>query len=225
MPITVEKYFREVSSMGTHALITTYNETQKSNLPLILIVGREPNNEGRFVTATGTYDFDNARRCAFWNESYAVVGKLAGMNGQNLKSICRTTNTSPIAFSDISPVLIRNNDPEMRKKRKNITLDQIDTHIKNILSLTDALDRTAVVILTGHRSGSLSKQAKETFGYGASQLEAGLKFRKVASISVPFMYGNNQAKILERIRADKIVQSKITATIDTLMSEKQVKAA
>ena len=210
--------------MGSHALITAYKNRELDNNPdlsldehpLILVVGREPNNTGEFVKATGTYNFDHAPKCAFWNESYAVVGKICGMSGQALKQICRERNTSPIAFTDISPVLIRNCDPEKKKKRKGISHDQIDDHVKDIVSLNDELGRTAVVLLTGHRYGSLSKQAKETFGYGATQLELALKFRKIPHISVPFMFGNNQSKILEAITNDKLVKSKIISTVQSL---------
>lgn len=199
--------------MVTHALISTYKNTDLSNQPLILIVGREPNSVGKFVKTTGAYDFDNAPKCAFWNESYAVVGKLSEMSGQNLKQICRDRKVSPIAFTDISPVLIANSDPQKREKRKAITTDQIDAHIQNIVSLSDELGRTAVVILTGHRFGSLSKQARDTFDYGATQLELAFKFRKIPSISVPFMFGNNQSKILHAIENDKLVKSKIVSTV------------
>jgi len=104
--------------MVTHALISTYKNTDLSNQPLILIVGREPNSVGKFVKTTGAYDFDNAPKCAFWNESYAVVGKLSEMSGQNLKQICRDRKVSPIAFTDISPVLIANSDPQKREKEE-----------------------------------------------------------------------------------------------------------
>ena len=210
--------------MGSHALITAYKNREldknpdlsSDKHPLILVVGREPNTVGKFVKATGTYNFDHAPKCAFWNESYAVVGKTCGMSGQALKQMCRDRNTSPIAFTDISPVLIRNCDPEKKRKRKEITHDQIDSHIKDIVSLNDELGRTAVVLLTGHRYGSLSKQARETFGYGATQLELALKFRKIPHISVPFMFGNNQSNILRAIQNDKSVSSTIVSTVQSL---------
>ena len=212
--------------MGSHALIAAYKNRELDNNPdlrldthpLILVVGREPNNEGSFVKSTGTYNFDDAPKCAFWNESYAVVGKICGMSGQALKQICRDRNTSPIAFTDISPVLIRNCDPEKKRKRKEITHEQIDAHIQDLVSLNDELGRTAVVLLTGHRYGSLSKQARETFGYGATQLELALKFRNIPHISVPFMFGNNQSDILKAIRNDKIVNSRIVSTVQHLES-------
>ena len=84
------------------------------------------------------------------------------------------------------------------------------------MSLNDELGRTAVVLLTGHRYGSLSKQARETFGYGATQLELALKFRKIPHISVPFMFGNNQSNILRAIQNDKSVSSTIVSTVQSL---------
>lgn len=214
--------------MGNHALITAYKNREISTYtridsethPLILIVGREPNNKGRFVKSFGTYNFDNAPKCAFWNESYAVVGKICGMRGQTLKQMCRDKNTSPIAFTDISPLPIRNCDPDKRAKRKKITHEEIDAHVNDIVSLSDMLGRTAVVLLTGHRSGSLSKQAKETFGYGATQLELALKFRKIPHISVPFMFGNNQKKILDAISSKAEVNAEIIAAVQRLESVK-----
>ncbi len=207
--------------MGSHALISTYKNTESSDQPLILVVGREPNSDAPFNRSTGAYDFDHAPRCAFWNESYAVVGKLCGMSGQEFKHLCRKTTVSPIAFTDISPVPIQNLDPQKKKKRKAITTDQIDEHIQNIMHLSSIIDRTAVVILTGHRFGALSKQARVNFDYGATQLEHALNFRKFPSISVPFMFGNNQGKILESIKRDNNIYSRILSIHDSLLEFKK----
>ena len=129
--------------MDAHPLISLYsqnNRHEQSSItakhPLILIVGREPNNTGCFESVAGPYDFDWATQCAFWNESYAVVSKVAGMHdGQQLKNRCRSNNLSPIAFTDISPVLIDNHDPKKHEKRKAITESQISKHIDDVVCL------------------------------------------------------------------------------------------
>lgn len=216
--------------MDSHALISLYHDTEKTKtnerldkLPLILVVGREPSNEGCFVPSLGIYNFDHASQCAFWNESYAVIGKLYGMSGQELKSLCRRHNTSPVAFTDISPVLIRNSDS--REARERLTTEQMDDHIKSMLPLIDQLDRVALVVLTGQRHGTLSAHAKSMFGYGASQLELAMKFRDVPSVCVPFMLGNNQRAILEVMREDKKALDAITSSVGALVEYDRLKAA
>lgn len=203
--------------MDAHPLISLYSQNtrgKRSSLtaknPLILVVGREPNNEGCFENAVGPYDFDWATRCAFWNESYAVVGKIAGMyDGQQLKHQCRERNVSPIAFTDISPVLISNHDPKKHEKRRAITEEQIAKHVDNVVALNDRVGRTAVVLLTGHRTKSLSKQERRIFDIGSTRLEEALTNQNIPHISVPFMRGNNQSEILRTIREDETVCSSV----------------
>ena len=165
--------------METHPLISTYKDSEASTLPLILVVGREPNNEGEFVQSVGSYDFDNATRCAFWNETYAVVGKLCGMDGQSLKQICRDTGLSPIAFTDISPVLIDDSDPNKSARREAIIEKEIEAHVQQIVSLNDKIGRTMVAILSGHQSGSLSRQVQNIFGFGSTKLASSLSQRNI----------------------------------------------
>ena len=207
--------------MSEHPLISLYSQNdcyEKSSLvanhPLILIVGREPSNTGKFNNDIGPYDFAWATHCAFWNESYAVISKIAGMNGsQQLKNHCRRRNQSPIAFTDISPVLIDNRDPLKHKKREAITESQIYTHIDNVVSLNRDINRTTVVLLSGHRSISLSKQEKRIFDIGATKLEEALTQQGIPHLSVPFMYGTNQREILDTIRDNDIVSSLIEDTV------------
>lgn len=204
--------------MDSHPLISLYSKDYKKNSqssiqaahPLILIVGREPSNTGSFENIPGPYDFDWAKRCAFWNESYAVVSKVAGMrDGQHLKDQCRKNNLSPIAFTDISPVLIENRDPLKHEKRREITEDQIEKHIDNVVQLNEQIGRTTVVLLTGHRTGSLSKQERRIFDIGATKLEEALTLQNTPHISVPFMFGNNQSSILNAIHGNEAVCSRI----------------
>jgi len=211
--------------MSDHPLISLYSQNKKDNdkhkqcslnakHPLILIVGREPSNTGEFYNDIGPYDFKWATRCAFWNESYAVVGKIAGMrDGQELKNQCQQNNLSPIAFTDISPVLIENRDPKKHEKRKAITDDQIGKHIDNLVFLNNQVGRTAVVLLTGHRTGSLSKQERRIFDIGSTKLEKALTLQNIPHISVPFMYGNNQSKILKAIEENEPVRSRMVEAV------------
>jgi hypothetical protein len=211
--------------METHPLISTYKDTETSVLPLILVVGREPNNEGKFDSCLGSYDFDNATRCAFWNETYAVFGKLCGMNGQSLKQICRDTGVSPIAFTDISPVLISNGDPNKSERREAILQKEIEAHVQQIVSLNDKIGRTKAVVLSGHQSGSLSKRVLSTFGFGSKKLASSLSENNIPNISVPFMFGNNQKQILDSIKTNHAVHSAIADAVEKLVEINSKKAA
>ena len=70
-----------------------------------------------------------------------------------------------------------------------------------------------MVLLSGHRSISLSKQEKRIFDIGATKLEEALTQQGIPHLSVPFMYGTNQREILDTIRDNDIVSSLIEDTV------------
>ncbi|MDP1696123.1 MAG: hypothetical protein Q8L29_04375, partial [archaeon] len=78
-----------------HALITLFNRTGKGNFPLILIIGREPNNTNKFNNKVGKYFFEDAPTSAFWNISYKKIGELKGLNVKDFKRLCNEKKTSP----------------------------------------------------------------------------------------------------------------------------------
>lgn len=189
--------------MESHDLIVTYKETENQDLPLILVIGREPNEDAPFSNTTGTYDFDDAPKCAFWNQSYGVVGKITGSHGIAIKALSRKVGASPIAFTDASPIPIGNHNPNKHQIKESITESAIDIHVENILAMSHILNRVRLVILTGHDTRSLPADAKRVFEYSSSKLVEGLDGMGTRHISVPFMYGTNQPAILERFRHDE----------------------
>lgn len=196
-----------------HDLITTYKHTLEFNSDVILVVGREPNEASQFITRTGKYDFDSAPKCAFWNQSYGSIGRIAGLNSQSLKQICRATNASPIAFTDGSPIPIKNHVSNKNLLREKISTQQIEQHVENIFSLDSVINKTTLVILSGHESGSLSKKAHALFKHSSHEIQRNCEERGITCISIPFLYGNNQPEILETLAANDQVTNRITEVL------------
>jgi hypothetical protein len=49
----------------THPAILTFGQTAQKKFPLIMIVGREPNNSTMSDSTIGNYNFDDYTKCAF----------------------------------------------------------------------------------------------------------------------------------------------------------------
>ncbi len=208
--------------MSEHDLVTLYKhdnpeigisltaeETLASNLPLILVVGREPNNDGFFNDKFGTYNFDNAANCAFWNISHGVVAKIGGLDTATFKDACRKAGQSPVAFTDILPIAIPNDAANKAELRDEVEYPTIDKHIDNIIQLEPIIRRTKAVLLSGQRFGSVSGKGRDNMERGVRKLEQHLEDKDIPYLSVPFMYGTNQAKILELVKANKRVNTAI----------------
>ena len=107
----------------THPLIIYYKETANKIFPLIMFIGREPNNINPYEDTIGGYDFDEAPRCSFWNIGYKIVGNINGFAVSDLKNKCRSKKSSPIIFSDSLPspipMRIKNKSKIRRKSNKN----------------------------------------------------------------------------------------------------------
>lgn len=205
--------------MSTHDLIVTYKNTENQKFPLILIIGREPSNDSPFTQTTGTYDFDAASKCAFWNTSYASVGSACGRNTSDMKKLCRLMQSSPIAFTDASPVPINNSNENKRSIRQSISKRDIEEHVVNISKMNHILDRTKLVLLSGHRSGSLGKTERKNFGIASTLLEEMMSNQNIPCLSVPFMYGTNQSKIISEISGSSLASNVITDTMNDFTTQ------
>lgn len=206
---------RGCTTMGFHDLIISYKTTENHNFPLILVVGREPSNDEPFSKNSGPHDFDNSKRCAFWNTSYSSIANVCGSDYYTLKELCRNASASPIAFTDASPTPINNDNPNKIILRASISEADIDSHVQNISNLYQILSRTKLVLLSGHRKGSLNTVARRNFAYASTRLEGMFDGLDIPHISIPFMYGRNQPKIIAEIEK----QNHITKVMRDIVGE------
>ena len=75
------------------------------------------------------------------------------------------------------------------------------------------LDRTSLVLLSGHRTGSLGKTERNNFAIASTLLEEVMNSRNIPTLSVPFMYGTNQSKIISAISNSPIALDEIRETM------------
>jgi len=189
--------------MASHDLIISYKSTENHKFPLILVVGREPNSDEPFSKNSGSFDFDTSPRCAFWNISYSSIEGVCGLDKGTLKKLSRDADASPIAFTDASPIPINNSNAEKNSLRSAIIESDIDTHVQNLANLDHILSRTKLVLLSGHREGSLSAIARRNFAYASSRLEDMFDGLGIPHVSVPLMYGNNKSNIVEVVEKNE----------------------
>jgi len=198
--------------MSNHDLIVSYKNTEEHSFPLILVIGREPSNSSPFSMTTGPYDFDSAPKCAFWNTSYSSIAQPCGMSITDMKRICRQAQASPIAFTDASPVPIDNSDARKTDLRLEVSKDDIDAHINNIAEMHHILNRIGIVLLSGHRT--LKGKVGKNFEYASTKFEELFNSLSIEHLSVPFMYGTNQAEIIRQINNNSSAHSKVNSAVE-----------
>ena len=173
---------------NSHPLIVVYGNTQKEDFPLILVVGREPNNNVPFDDSVGNYDFEKAPRCNFWNTAYKVVADTNGINVRELKDSCKKNKSSILAFTDLSPrpLLIRVKNKE--KQRSQISKKEFDNHILKIFSKNEIINRVGIIILSGVKNKPEFIDALNIF-----KKQCG-KYQK-SFLEIPFLYSGNYREI------------------------------
>ena len=70
-----------------HPIICTYKTTNNCNFPLVMIIGRESNNNIGYGHSVGHYDFCQFSSGGFWNSSYSFIAKGAEINNMEFKII------------------------------------------------------------------------------------------------------------------------------------------
>lgn len=183
-----------------HPLICLYKDTIKKNFPIILIFGREPNNEVPFYNEIGLYDFDEKPKTGFWNISYKLVGDLHNLSVKELKDKCKSKESSILAYTDCSPCPIPSNISNYRKKkiRQNIPTNEIENHIEDIFS-KEIINRVKLIILSG--------VSGEDFRKSVDLIKNKCEERKIKSTEVLFFHGNNYPKIYQKIKSDNDAKS------------------
>lgn len=129
----------------------TYGDTDRHGYPLVLIFGREGNNEGPMRDVMGWYDFALSPRSLFWNTSYGVVARMMGVgSAAALKELCQSRRGSPVVFSNVSPLPLKDLATGKGDLRRGVE-EQVQGNIDTVFNLMDRhrlVARTALVILS-----------------------------------------------------------------------------
>ena len=187
-----------------HQRIHSYGKTIENEIPLILIIGREPNTDREIDGDHGFYDFDKYPKCAFWNISYSIIGEIARLKTNDFKNECRKKNCSPIIYADSLPIGITHKTQNKNLHRRSLSEEYIKSHINSIFLFTELLDRVSIVIMSGLN--------KPVFDNAKFQITENTTQRNIEFINLPFFYGNNRNDIVYRLSADcrKIISNVMT---------------
>ena len=131
-----------------HPIIVVYGETSKKRFPLILVIGREPNNDVNIINKVGLYDFEKSPYCGFWNTSYKIIGEINHFSIREYKHKCKAKKSSIICISNCMPKPILNEVKDKDRIRKKISQEEIREHIDSIFS-KDLIKRVKLIILAG----------------------------------------------------------------------------
>jgi hypothetical protein len=197
-----------MSNTDHRAILGLGNTLEPANtFPLIMVVGREPSINKTVTAGLGRYTFwndpalddpnDHVHDCGFWNTAYTVMARTLGLNhgtAREAKELCKPMRLSPVIFSDVMPVGVRNEVSTTGKNaaRDGQDQDRIRAHIEHIFSHKAILDRVRLVLLSGHlASASLAR--------ASAHYEETCRARGIPVQTVPFMYGTNTPAIMESL--------------------------
>mgnify|MGYP001088093246 CR=1 FL=1 len=160
-----------------HACLISYAETADRSFPLILVVGREPNEDLPPSEATGPYDFRTSKNCAFWNVAYSLLGSVG-------------TPPRSTAQMKALPLTLRHAAKNKAAQRLAISDAAIERHVAAVFSHRELIDRVRVIILSG-----LGPSFERSVAVYRRLAEA----RSVALAELPFFYPTNMPAIRERL--------------------------
>lgn len=201
--------------MLAHPLVLVYGETSHMNFPLVLFVGREPNDSDRVGEETATYDFDSEEkvdgtikrrsRCTFWNMAYKLVGDFGPekpLTVRGLKDKCKEARSSIVSFADVSPISIRSAETGKRIEREEVSLTEYHRHFEALIQ-AEILSRVNLVLLAGSDNDGLSSLRTE--------LEAMLNEAKQERVAyqVPFLSTYSYGALRNEVRSSVKISSKI----------------
>ena len=176
--------------MSADGIVEVYAKTEDYQFPLVLVIGRAANNEDNRLEkeGVGTYDFRKHEQTAFWNVAFAAYGKPNDLRVEEVKNIFEERSSAPVVFSDASPKGL----PSTGRQDYDVSESEISAHINNIFSL-DIIKRVVLVVLSGH-------EKHEKLLYASDLIIEKCNERKILGVKTPFMYGENQQEIIEKLK-------------------------
>ena len=178
-------------------ILLGYGDTFSRTFPLILVIGREPNTNKQIVNCLGAYDFLKSPGCGFWNTSFGMVARIAGMRTWQVKKKCKEVSASPILYADSLPKGILTTTKNKQLQRNNISTEEIQKHLAILFSFEAIKQRVRIIITSGLYS--------PTFDYAKEEIKRHGQEHGISVCHVPFFYGTNAPKIqLALSEQDKI---------------------
>lgn len=114
-----------------------YRNTATHGYPVVLVFGREGNNEGHLNDIVGQYDWGKSPNSAFWNRAYGFFARTSGAgSAAALKRLCDERDGSPIIFANCSPHLILNAVAEKNRLRHGKDAE-VEGHVRRVFELAD----------------------------------------------------------------------------------------
>ena len=171
----------------THSLILAYGETYIKEFPLILIVGREPNNATISDNSLGHFDFQQFPRCSFWNMAFKLIGSYNGLSTKEIKKLFAKTKSTPVIFSDAAAKGISSMIIDKNIIRDSMTKLDFDNQVEAIFFNHALIKRVKLIITSG-----LSKNLYVDF---KQALHKEAKAKQIPVIDISFLYGTNYPRI------------------------------
>jgi hypothetical protein len=177
--------------MSEHPLVSLYGETEKRAFPLVLVIGREPDDDAMMGHGVGQYKFPR-KPVPFWDLAYSLVAESIGKKGMVLKKLCGERNSSPIAFADISTNPIPSKRIDKQVVRKTLTTADFIAHLKEVES-RPVFERVKLAVFSGLNH---PVWAERKYGEAVSEIDSAWR-SKVTTVRVRFFYGTNMEAIKE----------------------------
>lgn len=150
-----EEYHRRTGAGGKlaqHPTVSLYWDTESTQLPLMLVIGQEPNDTLAMADFVWTYNFDDPK-AQFWSAAYKMFAKVNGLGLDEFRAKCRAWRGSPIAFADASPLPLKAKVGRKAAARAEIALQAFREHVDQIFSMQthngSLKDRLGLVVMSG----------------------------------------------------------------------------
>jgi hypothetical protein len=197
--------------MTKHPIISVYGRnTLQKDFPLILVVGREPNDDLPMGNAVGYYKFK--KPVPFWDLAYSLISESIGKRGMELKSLCKERRSSPIAFADISSKPVLSGDKRKQRIRGTLASPDYEKHLQKVAS-KPIFQRVHLVIFSGLDYPIWAeKRYAKTVSLMKSEWE---NTGKEVSL-VRFFYGQNMKAIKTAFSGNRAVAKR---TVETWLNE------
>jgi hypothetical protein len=152
--------------MAKHPMIYLLGDTEQHSFPLILTIGREPNQDLELDNSIGylnTAEFSAQRGGVFVTAYTQIAKQFIGDNTlvSRFKGHCLAANASPILFANAYPKAIKNDLVNKAQLRAKLTAEEIRQHISNLFNCALA-KRYTLVIQHGVDNSAASQVAQQT---------------------------------------------------------------
>lgn len=147
--------------MDEEGALLIYENTDEYNFPLILIIGREANNNRKIIYKVDKYDFSEPRSTLWYNSlRFILASQIEETNiayfkvlGEKILKKMQSKRASFICFADISPFSLNENNSDEKKITERTLIYEKKpecflNHCRNIFKMK-IMQRVQLIIFTG----------------------------------------------------------------------------